>query len=94
MTAIDILGWVATGAVVVSFTVKDMWKLRAVNSLGTFLWLIYGGLKQDYPLLVVNILILLAHADWFRKQRGGVADNYNGVARDHDPTYISYKSKR
>ena len=70
MTAIDILGWVATGTVVLSFTIKDMWRLRVVNGLGTFLWLIYGALKQDYPLLVVNILILLAHADWFRKQKG------------------------
>ena len=71
MTAIDILGWVATGAVVISFTVKNMWKLRVVNSMGTLLWLIYGGLKGDYPVLVVNILVLLAHADWFRKQERG-----------------------
>lgn len=71
MTAIDILGWVATGAVVVSFTVKDMWWLRVINSSGTILWLIYGGLRQDHPVLVVNVLILMAHLDWFRKWKGG-----------------------
>jgi len=69
MTAIDILGWIATGTVVFSFTIKDMWKLRIVNGFGTLLWFVYGVLKQDYPLLVVNILILLAHAEWYRGQR-------------------------
>ena len=69
MVAIDILGWIATGVVVVSFTVKEMLWLRAVNGTGTILWLIYGGLKEDYPLLVVNVLILLAHFLWFSKQK-------------------------
>ena len=73
MTAIDILGWVATGAVVVSFTVKDMWQLRVVNSIGALLWIIYGGLKQDYPIVVVNAMILIAHFIWFdRKRKGAV----------------------
>ena len=69
MVAIDILGWLATGVVVVSFTVKEMLWRRAVNGTGTILWLIYGGLKEDYPLLVVNVLILLAHFHWFSKQK-------------------------
>lgn len=71
MTGIDILGWVATGVVVGSFTVKYMLTLRILNGLGAFLWLIYGGLKYDYPILVVNILILTAHFVWFRRRREG-----------------------
>ena len=70
MTAVDILGWVATGMIVLSFTVKDMWRLRIMNSVGTLLWLIYGELKGDYPLVVVNALILGVHLNWFREARG------------------------
>ena len=70
MTAVDILGWVATGVIVLSFTVKDMWRLRIVNSVGTLLWLVYGGVKGDYPLLVVNALILAVHLNWSREARG------------------------
>jgi hypothetical protein len=70
MTAVDILGWVATGVIVLSFTVKDMWRLRIVNSVGTLLWLVYGGVKGDYPLLVVNALILAVHLNWFREAGG------------------------
>lgn len=69
MTVIDILGWVATGVIVVSFTVRDMWWLRIVNSFGTLLWLIYGGLKEDHPVLVVNVLILIAHLNWVNRWR-------------------------
>ena len=66
---IDILGWVATAVVVISFTVKDMLWLRVVNGTGAALWFIYGGLKGDIPLLVVNILILMAHIHWYYKKQ-------------------------
>jgi len=69
MTLIDILGWVATSVVVISFTVKDMKRLRIINSTGTLLWLTYGGLRLDYPLLSVNALILIAHLVWFDAER-------------------------
>ena len=87
MTAIDILGWVATAVVVISFTVKDMLWLRAINGTGTILWLIYGGLKEDLPLLVVNVAILMAHFYWFHKQQEGRRKSKKR-ARECDPTDI------
>lgn len=68
MTPVDILGWIATAIVVVSFAVKDMFMLRVINVSGTVLWLIYGSLKHDYPVLTVNILIAIAHIIWFYSQ--------------------------
>lgn len=65
MTPTDILGWFATAVVIFSFTVKDMFMLRIVNGAGTFLWLVYGILRHDYPVLVVNALIIVAHIIWF-----------------------------
>lgn len=69
MTVIDLLGWAATAAVVISFTIKDMLRLRIVNGTGSLLWLMYGGLRGDMPLLVVNILILIAHIHWYYKNK-------------------------
>ena len=66
---IEILGWIATVVVVLSFTVKDMLWLRIVNGTGAALWLIYGGLKGDIPLLSVNIAILMAHIHWYYKNK-------------------------
>jgi len=69
MTPIDILGWIATGVVIISFLVKDMLMLRTINSMGTVLWLIYGGLKLDYPVMAVNLLILITHIIWFLQDK-------------------------
>jgi len=69
MTPIDILGWVATGVIIASFLVKDMLMLRTINTVGTVLWLIYGALKQDYPVMVVNLLIVTTHVIWFLKDK-------------------------
>ena len=62
---IEILGWVATSAVLLSFLFKDMFKLRIANSTGAMLWLIYAYLKSDYPLIAVNAAILFVHGYWF-----------------------------
>ena len=66
---IDILGCIATVVIVISFTVKDMGWLRAINATGATMWLIYGGLRNDIPLLSVNIAILMAHIHWYYKQQ-------------------------
>jgi hypothetical protein len=70
---IDILGCIATVVVVISFTVKDMGWLRVINATGAMLWLIYGGLRNDIPLLAVNIAILMAHIHWYYKNKQTMA---------------------
>lgn len=62
---IEILGWIATAAVIGSFFFKDMFKLRIVNLSGALLWLTYGILKMDYPLIGVNSAVVLVHCYWF-----------------------------
>ena len=66
---IDILGWIATAVVVGSFAIQDVRKLRIVNMIGSMLWIAYGFLKQDNPIIFVNISIILMHTYWFIKNR-------------------------
>jgi len=66
---IDILGWVATAFVLFSFTIQDLRKLRLVNMSGSLLWIVYGFLKQDNPVIFVNISIVIIHTYWFIKNR-------------------------
>ena len=63
------LGWVATAAVVGSFAIQDVRKLRIANTMGSLLWIAYGFLKQDNPVIFVNISIVLMHTYWFIKNR-------------------------
>lgn len=66
---IETLGWIATTVVVGSFAIQDVKKLRIVNTAGSLLWIAYGFLKQDNPVIFVNISIVLMHTYWFIKNR-------------------------
>jgi hypothetical protein len=64
---IETLGWIATIVVVGSFAIQDQKKLRIVNMSGSILWIGYGFLKQDNPIIFVNISIMVMHTYWFIK---------------------------
>ena len=66
---IDVLGWIATAVVVGSFAIQDVRKLRMINMIGSMLWIAYGFLKQDNPIIFVNISIILMHTYWFIKNK-------------------------
>ena len=66
MTSLDILGLIATGFTTASFAPQawHIWRTRDVSGIslatylvltfGLVLWLIYGLLKGDLPLIVAN----------------------------------------
>ena len=66
---IDVLGWIATAVVVGSFAIQDVRKLRMINMIGSMLWIAYGFLKQDNPIIFVNASIILMHTYWFIKNK-------------------------
>ncbi|MEI8141528.1 MAG: SemiSWEET family transporter [Chitinophagia bacterium] len=66
---IEALGWIATAVVVGSFAIQDVRKLRFINMIGSMLWIAYGFLKQDNPIIFVNISIILMHTYWFIKNK-------------------------
>jgi hypothetical protein len=66
---IETLGWIATVGTLVSFAVKDMWKLRLINGSASIIWIVYGLLKLDNPIIVINASVILMHLYWFYKNR-------------------------
>ncbi len=65
MNLIETLGWIATAGTLLSFAVKDMWKLRLINGFASILWVIYGILKIDNPIIVINTSVIVMHLYWF-----------------------------
>ena len=65
----EVLGWVATAVVLLSFTVQDMRKLRMVNLVGCLLWIGYGFILMSKPVIFVNISIAVVHTYWLIKNR-------------------------
>jgi hypothetical protein len=66
---IEIIGWIATIGTLLSFAVKDMWKLRLINGLASIVWIVYGVLKVDNPIIVINSAVIIMHLYWFYKNR-------------------------
>jgi hypothetical protein len=55
---IDLIGYLATGLVVLSFAMKNVIALRIVNALGCTAWIVYGTMLQSNPVIITNVGIL------------------------------------
>ncbi|QLB20303.1 lactate dehydrogenase [Vespertiliibacter pulmonis] len=53
----EILGYIAMILVAISFLLKDVIKLRLVNALGAFCFVIYGSLIGSLPVAGLNIFV-------------------------------------
>lgn len=74
MNSLDILGLVATAFTTSSFVpqVWTTWRSKNVSgislptyliiTIGLFLWLVYGALKGDMPLMVANAIMVVLTA--------------------------------
>jgi hypothetical protein len=60
---IDLVGWAATAVFCASYFFKQPGALRRMQVVGAALWLLYGILLGAPPVIVANILVMLA-AGW------------------------------
>ncbi len=55
----EFVGYLAMITVLVSFLMKDVVKLRMINSLGCLIFVVYGFLLQiSWPIVITNAAIL------------------------------------
>ena len=54
----EIVGYLASLFVLLSFLNKDLRKLRIVNSVGCALFVTYGVLLGSIPVIITNVAIL------------------------------------
>jgi len=55
---IEMIGYLATAVLVSSFAINDFLMFRIVNSIGCFLFIIYGILKKATPVTITNLVIV------------------------------------
>ena len=67
MNPTDIVGWAATAAFTASYFMPER-RMRLVQILGAALWLAYGILLGEPPIIVANSLVLVA-AFWTTRRR-------------------------
>jgi hypothetical protein len=58
----EYLGWAATGVFVGSYFFSRADRLRRMQMAGALMWVAYGLLIGAYPVVVANVLVLVAAA--------------------------------
>lgn len=59
ISLIDGVGYLAMAILLVSFMMKDVTKLRLVNSVGCAIFVVYGILlSTSYPIIITNTAII------------------------------------
>jgi TRAP-type C4-dicarboxylate transport system permease small subunit len=75
MTPIQLLGYLATGVVLLSFGFEGE-RMRFVNGIGAMLWMVWGFLLSQPPVWILNGLIILIHTVQLirlrRRKEGGL----------------------
>lgn len=60
---VEIMGYLASLGVLVSFTMKNVQKLRIINTIGCLLFVIYGfmmpSLRVGLPIIITNAAIIV-----------------------------------
>ena len=68
MNNIDILGYAAMGLSVLSFAFPKQRLIRTINIFACLVWVWYGFVINNYPTIIVNMLVFFVHAYWFIKR--------------------------
>lgn len=64
------VGYLASLLLIISFMMKDVMKLRLINSMGAIVFVIYGiMLNTSYPIIITNVFILGANMYYLSKMK-------------------------
>lgn len=73
ITSTEYIGYLASLMVLISFTMKDVNKLRFVNMTGCILFIIYGflmpTLRIGLPIIIANTAIFLVNLFYLVKKK-------------------------
>ena len=82
---IDIIGYVASAVVLLSFLFKNIKIVRIVNIVGALFFVVYGLLLPTYPTMIMNLVLIFVHLYYLHvlsKQEKAV-NNDNSI-EDHE----------
>lgn len=65
----DIIGYLASAFVLVSFLMKEITTLRYVNIVGCSFFILYGSLIFSAPIVITNVAIVCVNVFYLAKAR-------------------------
>ncbi len=68
MNTTELIGYVASAVLMVSFLMKNINTLRLINSIGAILFIVYGFmLATSWPVIITNAFILSVNIFYLAK---------------------------
>ena len=69
LSLIDLFGYSATFVLMISFTMKNIFSLRIINSIASLLFIAYGFLLSvSWPIIISNTFIFLINIYYVLKK--------------------------
>ena len=66
-TIIEIVGYIGSALVLVSFLMTSVVKLRIVNTIGSFIFMIYALIIKSYPTAIMNLCLVIINLRYLWK---------------------------
>jgi len=85
---IEIVGYVASGLLVLSITQKSILRLRLIGIIAASTFLVYSLAIGAYPIAVVNVIVAAIHAWYLRKLIKRKDDVFRVLHVDADSRYL------
>ena len=74
-----LIGYLGMLVTVMGFMFKDVVKLRITSFVACALWVAYGIHRQDMPIILVNISVILIHTYYLIKLKYGTKNQKEGI---------------
>ena len=87
---IEILGYIGSFLVLVSFLMVSVVKLRIVNTIGGFIFMIYALIIHSYPTAIMNFCLVLINLHFLWKMNK-IGKEYDLVKVDKSDAYLQYQ---
>ena len=86
---IEIVGYIGSFLVLVSFLMTSVFKLRVVNTIGSLIFMIYALIIKSYPTAVMNFCLVLINLHFLWKMSHSHKE-YELVEVEDDDKFLQY----
>lgn len=86
---IEMVGYIGSFLVLVSFLMTSVFKLRIINTVGSFIFTVYALIIHSYPTAVMNFCLILINLHFLWKMRH-TGHRYDLVTVARDDSFLKY----
>ena len=88
-TIIELVGYIGSFLVLVSFLMTSVFKLRIINTIGSIIFMVYALIIHSYPTAVMNFCLVLINLRFLWKMRH-TSHHYDLIKVEEDDRYLQY----